>query len=218
MGSKNKKKNRNNPSAEKDTKVSDVGGDGGKLVTDERFSRVHWDPRFRPLPKHKNKVELDPRFKSMFSDKRFSSSAALLDKRGRPKKHNKQNPLHRYYRIEENKDKEDETDEDEVGEKEEVEGVKEEETGSEEEKLERNAAALKTAQLSDESEESEPASSSEVETADTESTIDTDEDDEDHVYEEEEVQEQASSYLFHSVKFLFRIFQYLRCTESREST
>jgi hypothetical protein len=35
----------------------------------ERFARLKTDPRFRRLKKHENKVEIDPRFKTLLDDK-----------------------------------------------------------------------------------------------------------------------------------------------------
>jgi hypothetical protein len=36
--------------------------DGGKVVADDRFAAVHYDPRFQRFPKAKAKVEVDERF------------------------------------------------------------------------------------------------------------------------------------------------------------
>lgn len=35
----------------------------------ERFARLKTDPRFRKLKKHANKVEIDPRFKTLVEEK-----------------------------------------------------------------------------------------------------------------------------------------------------
>ncbi|EOY03306.1 Uncharacterized protein TCM_018180 [Theobroma cacao] len=70
-----------------------------------RFASLQSDLRFQKVPKHKTKVVIDSRFNRMFSNKRFSSSSAPLDKRGKPKKENSQNSLCHYYHLE---DKEEE--------------------------------------------------------------------------------------------------------------
>lgn len=161
-------------------------GGGAKVITDSRFASVHSDPRFQRVPKHKAKVAIDSRFNRMFSDKSFSSSAAPLDKRGRPKKQSSQSSLRHYYRIEEDAGdrEEEETDEEE----------EEEEAGQEQ-----RASVAKRAELSEGSEESdsedesESGSEGELESGDeSESTTDTDEEGDEEVYDEEgaEIQEE----------------------------
>lgn len=98
MGSN--KKNKKSKNKNEKSKGSDEN-----LITDSRFSSVHWDPRFQNVPKHKAKVEIDSRFDRMFSDKRFGSSSVPLDKRGKPKKLDQGNSLRHYYKIEEDEDK-----------------------------------------------------------------------------------------------------------------
>lgn len=83
----------------------------GKLITDPRFAAVHSDPRFQKLPEKTKKVSLDSRFSRMFEDRRFSSSEAPVDKRGRLKESN-ENPLHHYYTFKEEERKEGSVDED----------------------------------------------------------------------------------------------------------
>lgn len=39
---------------------------------DDRFAKIHHDPRFRRRNRHENRVELDDRFKKMFADKEFN--------------------------------------------------------------------------------------------------------------------------------------------------
>lgn len=69
-------------------------------VRDERFARLHTDPRFQRLPQKERKVQVDNRFASMFSDQRFNSSAPV-DKYGRPDRGNKQDgELRRLYELE----------------------------------------------------------------------------------------------------------------------
>lgn len=85
-------------------KLKESKGDDENIIADPRFSSVHWDPRFQNVPKHKAKVEIDSRFDRMFTDKRFSSSSAPLDKRGKPKKLEEGNSLRQYYRMEEDDD------------------------------------------------------------------------------------------------------------------
>ncbi|CAA2997427.1 Hypothetical predicted protein [Olea europaea subsp. europaea] len=104
MGTENKKKKKN--------KAGDQGGkrggnyhpqnEGGKIITDARFSSVHFDPRFREAPKRNSKVVIDSRFDRMFTDKNFASSKAPIDKRGKLRKNShSQNPLKHYYHLEE---------------------------------------------------------------------------------------------------------------------
>ncbi|KAF7134565.1 hypothetical protein RHSIM_Rhsim08G0030800 [Rhododendron simsii] len=96
MGSKNKQ----SKNKDKDSKTDVARDDGGKkVITDPRFASVHSDPRFAKFTPHKAKVKIDSRFERVFTDKSFSSSSAKIDKRGKPKK-DTQNPLKRYYRLE----------------------------------------------------------------------------------------------------------------------
>ncbi|XP_030524084.2 ESF1 homolog [Rhodamnia argentea] len=186
MGSKRKDKHnkRKTEPSNLESKVDDhesAGGcsvGGAKIITDSRFASVHSDPRFQRVPKHKAKVAIDSRFNRMFSDKSFSSSAAPLDKRGRPKKQSSRNSLRHYYRIEEDGGREEEADEEE----------------EEEEVEEQRESVAKRAELSEESAD-ELESGSEVELeggGESESTTDTDEGGDEDVYEEEgvEVQEE----------------------------
>ncbi|XP_058180657.1 pre-rRNA-processing protein esf1 [Rhododendron vialii] len=111
MGSKNKQ----SKNKDKDSKTDVARDDGGtKLITDPRFASVHSDPRFAKFTPHKAKVKIDSRFERVFTDKSFSSSSAKIDKRGKPKK-DTQNPLKRYYQLE---------DEEEEKEKKRIEEVK----------------------------------------------------------------------------------------------
>ncbi|XWS41108.1 hypothetical protein CRYUN_Cryun17cG0052500 [Craigia yunnanensis] len=51
------------------------------------------------VPKYKTRVVIDSRFNRMFNDKRFASSSAPLEKRGKPKKENSQSSLRHYYYL-----------------------------------------------------------------------------------------------------------------------
>ncbi|XP_020582450.1 pre-rRNA-processing protein esf1 [Phalaenopsis equestris] len=90
------------------------------LITDVRFASAQLDPRFRRMPKREAKVPIDSRFARMLSDRSFSSSAALVDKRGKPRKGKEVNPLLHYYlhekEPEEDADVESEQAEEETGE------------------------------------------------------------------------------------------------------
>eukprot|EP01135_Chromosphaera_perkinsii_P002935 Nk52_evm46s230 gene=Nk52_evmTU46s230 len=96
----------------KEKKAKDVsssaarGGDGG-LVQDDRFARVHFDPRFKVLPKKKTKVVVDDRFKHMFTDSRFKVNE-VVDKYGRKKKKEVNNELERFYRLDKDESKDEE--------------------------------------------------------------------------------------------------------------
>lgn len=131
MGSKNKKANK------KDAGDSFGAGENHngknkdkKMIDDPRFSRVHSDPRFQKVPKRTSKVAIDSRFNEMFTDKRFASSSAKVDKRGKAKKQS-ENALLRYYHLEEdNKEVEDE-----AKKKKSVKNVEEESEGNSSESL-----------------------------------------------------------------------------------
>lgn len=91
-------------------KKSDGGDSSGKVnknvIDDPRFSKVHYDPRFQNVPKHKSKFTIDSRFSSIFTDKKFAtSSSARVDKRGKVKVQS-ENELRRHYHIDEDDDKE----------------------------------------------------------------------------------------------------------------
>lgn len=83
MGSKKKSKSKN------------------EMIDDPRFASVHTDPRFQRVPKRESKVTIDSRFNRMFTDKKFGTSSAPVDKRGRPKRQKTDSSLRHYYRIEE---------------------------------------------------------------------------------------------------------------------
>ena len=73
-------------------------------ITDERFTRILTDPKFREMPKKVHKVELtDDRFKHMMSDDRFNNQTEY-DQYGKKTKKNK-SELHKYYSLEEDEDK-----------------------------------------------------------------------------------------------------------------
>ncbi|KAI3914151.1 hypothetical protein MKW98_003224 [Papaver atlanticum] len=84
-----------------------------KVINDDRFVSMHSDPRFQAVPNQQSKVTIDKRFKDVLS-KGFSSSSARVDKRGKTKNMNSENPLRHYYRQdeEENKKKDQESDDD----------------------------------------------------------------------------------------------------------
>ncbi|KAE9466348.1 hypothetical protein C3L33_01737, partial [Rhododendron williamsianum] len=197
MGSKNKQsKNKNK---DKDSKT-DVARDieSKKVITDPRFAPVHSDPRFAKLTLHKAKVEIDYRFKRVFTDKSFYSSSAKIDKRGKPKK-DTQNPLKRYYRLE---------DEEEDKEKKRIEEVKgrdiESDEGSEEsnsesereEKLKKPGKKSSNLELKnkleeeeseeEEEEEEEEEDGDEVAEADDNSSTDTTDSEEENEIDSEE--------------------------------
>ena len=50
----------------------------GARVTDERFQKLHYDPRFVPVPQAATKVKIDQRFAKMFSVIPLSHNAARL--------------------------------------------------------------------------------------------------------------------------------------------
>ncbi|MBA0876426.1 hypothetical protein Goshw_025774 [Gossypium schwendimanii] len=105
-GHKAKTKNKNKPDSVHSNNNKESGG--GKIIKDARFASLHSDPRFQNVPKRKTKVVIDSRFNRMFTDKRFASSSAPLDKRGKPKKGNTQSSLRHYYHLEEEEEGEEE--------------------------------------------------------------------------------------------------------------
>ncbi|KAG4109115.1 hypothetical protein ERO13_1Z049326v2, partial [Gossypium hirsutum] len=88
---KTKNKNKNKPDSVHSNNNEESGG--GKIIKDARFASLHSDPRFQKVPKRKTK--------------RFASSSAPLDKRGKPKKGNTQSSLRHYYHLEEEEGVED---------------------------------------------------------------------------------------------------------------
>lgn len=52
------------------------------MQDDARFDKVYTDPRFVSAPNKLKKVEIDPRFKKMFTEKQFNV-IAKVDKYGR---------------------------------------------------------------------------------------------------------------------------------------
>ncbi|XP_015889719.3 pre-rRNA-processing protein ESF1 [Ziziphus jujuba] len=178
-----KKKNNNNNKPNKESgpsttalKSSKHEGDGGgnKIITDPRFASVHSDPRFQKVPMHKSKVSIDSRFNRMFTDKSFTTSSAPVDKRGKRKKDNSENSLRHYYRMDEDRGKEESDDEED----------------SESEESEKLGPEESDAETSDESDASETEEEVEMESGESEYSSATDEDEEEVVYEDYESEEE----------------------------
>ncbi|KAJ3309830.1 pre-rRNA-processing protein esf1 [Boothiomyces sp. JEL0838] len=70
---------------------------------DERFSKVHTDPRFRKPKKDANKIALDERFSGMLKSKEFGSKAKV-DKYGRKQESSVPKDLKRFYKLEEDEE------------------------------------------------------------------------------------------------------------------
>ncbi|TYK20826.1 pre-rRNA-processing protein esf1 [Cucumis melo var. makuwa] len=181
---KNKKSNKSKDERNVPSLASEQAGINNdqakkKIITDARFSSVHSDPRFQNAPKHKAKVVIDSRFDQMFVDKRFSSSSTALDKRGRVKKGKSENPLRRYYKIEEKSDKDEDDNE---------EGVEVEEDNSDtvgrDVEVEKKNLRLENLDSSSELEEPESDDDDDVETEGSSYTTDTDEGDLDDIYDD----------------------------------
>lgn len=94
-----------------DTMLSRKKQDG-----DERFLRVQKDPRFWEMPEKEQKIKIDKRFKSMFSDKRFKVKYTV-DKRGRPINHTSTEDLKRFYKVSDSEEEEETKKKDQVGKK-----------------------------------------------------------------------------------------------------
>lgn len=182
MGSKNKKQRKGESD---DAKGSGGVEEGKQMITDPRFSSAHTDPRFRRVPRRESKVAIDSRFKGMFTDKRFATASAPVDKRGKRRRGGSgKDSLKEFYRIdeeEEEKNKEKEKDNegqsgDELESEQELMDLKSEsEAESEEESKSEKKLGLKLA-TSDEESESEEEDAEEV--SEEEEEEDTDEDDE----------------------------------------
>ncbi|KAF8405449.1 hypothetical protein HHK36_010355 [Tetracentron sinense] len=187
MGSRNEKnKKKRDKSKEKKgaAAAGEASGHGIKVITDARFSSVHSDPRFQKVPKHQSKVPIDSRFDVMFSDKSFSSSSAPLDKRGKPKNQNSENPLRHYYRLEEEEEKEEEEEEEESKKGNGNHNIDEEGEESEDvdsKKLVRGSSDTESG--------SEPEPLNSLERDISSSTSDTDDEDEDYSEDEHSSQE-----------------------------
>ncbi|CAI9110986.1 OLC1v1011112C1 [Oldenlandia corymbosa var. corymbosa] len=177
MGGKDKNKKRK--------PKSDNGGKDGKLITDPRFASVHSDPRFREPPKHKSKVTIDSRFSSVFTDKKFATSKAPTDKRGKPKKKGDaaaSNPLKRYYRLEDEK----------KGKLDEKLLSDDEESDSEDLKVKRKDESKESSTSEEEEEEeveSDGSSSTSASSTDSDEEDDVVSDDEEEEEEEEKIPE-----------------------------
>lgn len=157
MGSKKKSKNNN------------------EMIDDPRFASVHTDPRFQRVPKRESKVTIDSRFNRMFTDKKFGTSSAPVDKRGRPKRQKTDSSLRHYYRIEEEDTKDAKK------------KRKDEVLSSEEEEEDSKKRKRKEEVLSSEEEEESESGSEELEDLETES------DDDAGGSEEEETSSSSSS-------------------------
>lgn len=157
MGSKKKSKSKN------------------EMIDDPRFASVHTDPRFQRVPKRESKVTIDSRFNRMFTDKKFGTSSAPVDKRGRPKRQKTDSSLRHYYRIEEEDTKDAKK------------KRKDEVLSSEEEEEDSKKRKRKEEVLSSEEEEESESGSEELEDLETES------DDDVGGSEEEETSSSSSS-------------------------
>ncbi|XP_010463568.1 PREDICTED: pre-rRNA-processing protein esf1-like [Camelina sativa] len=165
-----------------------VAEEGNQMINDPRFSSAHTDPRFRSMPRRQSKVAIDSRFKPMFSDKRFTTANAPVDKRGKRRKAGKGNDLLRdFYRLDEEdnddaKKKKEESGDESENEMTDLKSEAESEKGSDTDKK------LKVASLdeesNDEDESDEEAESEEVSEEEEEEEEDTDEDDE-GIYEDD---------------------------------
>ncbi|KAG7397491.1 pre-rRNA-processing protein esf1 [Phytophthora boehmeriae] len=72
-------------------------------VRDQRFQKVHNDPRFARNSKRKNKLQIDKRFAGALKDERFQSVQGKYDKYGR-RIEKRENELKKFYRLEDEED------------------------------------------------------------------------------------------------------------------
>ncbi|KAI3922380.1 hypothetical protein MKX01_006069 [Papaver californicum] len=149
-----------------------------KVITDDRFVSMHSDPRFQTIRNQQLKVTIDKRFSDVWS-KDFSSSSARVDKRGKRKNVDSENPLRHYYRQEkeENKKKDQESDDDDEN---------EESEKNEKAKVQKHDRNILKSDSDSESEESE---SVEELSDDTSSSTGSDTDEDDGGYLEDEPEE-----------------------------
>lgn len=68
------------------------------MESDQRFSAIQRDPRFRLMSKRERKVKIDKRFTKMFTDRNFKLKYTV-DKRGRPVDLTSSDHLQRYYEL-----------------------------------------------------------------------------------------------------------------------
>ncbi|TYZ62740.1 hypothetical protein PybrP1_000181 [[Pythium] brassicae (nom. inval.)] len=115
----------------------------GAPVKDQRFQKVHNDPRFARNSKRRNKLQIDQRFAGVFKDARFQSGQGKYDKYGR-RVEKKTNELKKFYRLEE----EDDDDDDKTQEKEAAEDDDDDDEADDEEKPASSAAAKNDLQKS----------------------------------------------------------------------
>lgn len=78
-------------------------------VRDQRFQKVHNDPRFARNSKRKSKLQIDRRFAGALKDERFQSVQGKYDKYGR-RIEKKDNELKKFYRLDEEEEEEEEND------------------------------------------------------------------------------------------------------------
>lgn len=72
----------------------------GDILKDSRFTKYLNDPKYRQIPKHERKVQIDKRFQSMFNDEKFKVKYTV-DKRGRPINETSTENLRKYYEVDE---------------------------------------------------------------------------------------------------------------------
>lgn len=72
----------------------------GEIISDPRFARVHYDPRFKQISKKSSKIKIDSRFSAVLKSGHFleGTSEVGIDKYGRPQKPcSSKEKLERYY-------------------------------------------------------------------------------------------------------------------------
>jgi hypothetical protein len=74
-----------------------------KTEMDERFKKLHTDPRFLKAKKDAHKIEIDERFSHMLKSTEFGTSAGI-DKRGRVQNSSVAKDLKRFYKLKEDEE------------------------------------------------------------------------------------------------------------------
>lgn len=79
----------------------------GALAEDERFKEVSENVLFKEMKRKERKIQIDNRFKGMFTDDNFAVGRSKIDPRGRPLGKDERKDLKELYRINSDEEKDD---------------------------------------------------------------------------------------------------------------